>query len=144
MRASNRFGSRCPLVQKMLWIVTFLMKKKWIITFSYKKVTVHVYFEEKKNLNRYFFARKIYKSLLFPAKKVTNWHCYKGGCEHFRFRNYAKFSWNFLFRVLRNFPIISWNFAKHEIKIWEKFSQFRKTRNQIWGAILIFVLLKKM
>ena len=40
------------------------------------------------------------------------------------------------FRVSRNFPRISQNFAKHKIKIWAKISQFRETLNQNVGNIL--------
>ena len=60
-------------------------------------------------------------------ERMTVYLC---GCENFRFRNFEIFSPNFLFRVSRNFPRISRNYAKHEIKICATFRNFAKTKSQ--------------
>ena len=53
----------------------------------------------------------------------------KGGCENFRFRNFAKYS----ILCFAKFPS---NFAKHEIEIWANISQFCETRHQNKGNML--------
>ena len=61
----------------------------------------------------------------------------QGGCENFRFRNFAKFEGNFATHELKIFANISRNtkskfgqnfrhFAKHEIKVWATFLLFCK------------------
>ena len=42
----------------------------------------------------------------------------------------------FVFVISRNLPRFSQNFAKHEMEIWLKISQFRESRNQNLGNIL--------
>ena len=51
-------------------------------------------------------------------------------------------SQNFYLRVSRMIFRISLNFAKHEIKIWAKFSLFRETLNQ--NLDNIFAILQNM